>query len=167
MDICVIDWRAFTPIIASLIATGIASFTALYISRKCSKQKGAEIIADESKQVIKDTLEMVKIINYIGSGSSKKDDLKDLDVFKKLFESVVINTAFIEDSIIDNSLKISFSLFSKKSIPINKMISAQKIEVGDTNLSPLISEFNEAAISLVNVLNPYSIYRKPCKFKKK
>ena len=48
MDICAIDWRAVTPLLASIIAAG----TALYISNRWSKQKGSEVVALEAKEII-------------------------------------------------------------------------------------------------------------------
>lgn len=165
MDLCVIDWRALTPIIASLIATGIASSTALYISNKWSKQKGGEVIAEEAKQTIKDILGMVKTINYVGHGLCESDKLKEeLDIFLKYYESVVINTSFIKDSISDDDLKKAFKLYTESGLKITSKIFTNTIKVGDEKLHEIIREFGERAFDLLNTLSPYSTYRKVCKF---
>lgn len=164
MDLCVIDWKVIAPILASLIASG----TALYISNKWSRQKGGEVIATESKQVIKDVLDLVKIINYIAYGLKKNEDFnEEFAKFESGYELVVINTAFIEDCILDDNLKVYFSRFAKSSLKVKRMIKNDNKIPGDIELEEAINQFNEEAIQLVNTLNPYSIYRKECKFKSK
>lgn len=165
MDLCVVDWGAISSIAAALIASG----TALYISNKWSKQKGGEVIATESKQVIKDILELVKIINYFENGPKKKDeDLEaEFEKFVNGYDFVVINTAFIEDCLVDDDLKVNFDSFSVSSLKVKRIIKENNKRPGDKELARAVHEFNIEAIKLVNTLNPYSTFRKGCKFKLK
>ncbi|WP_180023397.1 hypothetical protein [Acinetobacter sp. YH1901134] len=163
-----VDWKAIAPIISGLMASTIAALTALYISNKWGKQKGGEVIATESKQAIKDILELVKIINYFDKGVVNEDDLNE--EFKKFangYDFIVINVAFIEDCLVDNNLKTSFDEFTISSLRVKSLISYENKRPGDKVLSNAIREFNNEAIKLVNSLNPYSTYRKECKFKLK
>lgn len=153
MDLCVLDWKAFTPIVASLIASG----TALWISNKWNKQKGGEVVANESKQVIKDLLEMVKILNFIKSDMyERKDKEIEFKKFKVLYDSTVIGILYMDDCIIVDGLKLKL-----------KDLTNAGNEIKIRNDLSYVSNFSVSAINLVNLLNPYSIYISPCKFKSK
>lgn len=67
MDACVIDWKAITPLIASIIA----SSTALYISNKWKTQKGKEVLANESKALLLELYELRRQTNFLESNGPK------------------------------------------------------------------------------------------------
>lgn len=166
MDLCVIDWKAVTPIIAALIASSIAALTALYISNKWNKQKGGEVIANEAKQVIKDTLELIKTINLIDHSHYKIVDVElEYENFLKTYDSVVTNCSYIDNSIIDVKLSYALDDLSENTFSFKEKFRDLKIKPGSSDLSNSIEVFSESAIKLVDLLTPYSNYRKKCKFK--
>ena len=165
---CSVDWGIVKDILVALIGAGIPSVVALFVFLKWKDQKGSELIASESRQVIKEALELVKIINYIGHGFYENEDLEiEIEKFLNGFESVVINTAYIEDCLIDDELKENLSIFSHKSLEFKNAITKEKKRAGDKGLNKVIKDFNEGAANLVNTLNPYSTFKKTCKFKLK
>lgn len=100
MDLCVVDWKAITPLIACLIAAG----TALYISNKWSKQKGAEVIAIESKNILINLEKLALIQNEIffwfGLNAGKVDE-KLFQEFKQLKDSLENSTMLLNHAITD------------------------------------------------------------------
>jgi len=98
MDLCVVDWGAISSIAAALIASG----TALYISNKWNKQKGAEVIANEAKRLLVELAELRLLIKKIYSGTLAGEDLeqaiKSFD-YQKNTISVIID--FLDKEITD------------------------------------------------------------------
>lgn len=168
MDLCVFDWRAITPIIAALIASG----TAWGISNKWNNQKGSEVVASEAKQTIKDLLEVIKIVNYIKSGSyDERTDKEQFDRFELLFESIVPSILYIDDCIHIDDLKTNLFEFTSD---VNELIKLKRNNSFNFNsekyknrLDSVIDSLSQHGMDVVNILHPYSIYRKKFKFKSK
>lgn len=79
MDICSIDWSAFTPLLASVIASG----TALFISNKWSGQKGREVLASESKNLLTELYALREHMDFIDESSEKDIQLAhEISVFE-------------------------------------------------------------------------------------
>lgn len=113
MDLCVIDWKVIAPILASLIASG----TALYISNKWSGQKGKEVLASEAKNLLSDLYELRSHIELLDSN-------KIIDDKKFLEEIVGFND---RNSRIKNSLLfLSKELNAKYLVDFNEFIENLK-----------------------------------------
>ncbi|MHA3068777.1 hypothetical protein ACX1N4_07330, partial [Acinetobacter sp. ANC 3789] len=83
MDICSFDFNLaskFIPLITPIVA--------IYIFKKWKKQKGSEVIANESKEAIKDLLELSVInFNIVFGGSKSRAELESkLSKFKEISE---------------------------------------------------------------------------------
>ena len=85
-----VDWKVVAPMISGAIATTVTAITALYISNKWSRQKGAEVVADEAKNTIKEIFELNKILsrikNYAITDNELKGVIEDLGYLKDIIK---------------------------------------------------------------------------------
>lgn len=159
MDLYVVDWRAVAPILASLIA----SFTALFIANRWRNQKGAEVVANEVKDDIKDILEIIRIVSYITSDNTTPEQHSDyFKTFKLLYESVVRNSLYIENCVVIDGFKDQMIDFFEHCRDLLWVDSEYK-----ENFKKKSGYINSTGIAMVNILLPYSIYQKKFNFRKK
>ena len=168
MDLCVLDWKAFTPIVASLIASG----TALWISNKWNKQKGGEVIANEAKQTIKDLLEIINISYYMNSYTASPELIAEkLKQFELLSEQILRSSLFIDECIVIDNLKFKLNEFNELCWAV-KDISLESDPVRNHNefknkLAGKVGYIGSSGICMVKILLPYSIYQDKINFRKK
>lgn len=158
-------------IVVAIISAGIPSGIAWLIFKKWGNQKGTEVVANESKQAIKDILEVIKIMNFI---EFERYDLKEYEKqfnrLKAIFEFSVVSILFIDDCVIVNDLKGRFGEFAK--------ITNEYIHLKDRNalnynnqdfkdeLKSKVVIAGKKGIDVVNKLRPIAIYDKKIKLKK-
>lgn len=172
MDLCVVDWKAITPIFAALIASGIASGTAFYISSKWRKQKGAEVIANEAKQTIKDLLEIIKIVHIITNKNSTPDEsIDDFKVFKQLYEPIARSSLYINNCVEIDGFKEKMEGFFNSCLEFMKLEPEFKPKFYNDefrkNVEKKVNLIGSTGITMVNTLIPYSTYQKEFIFKNK
>lgn len=159
MDLCVVDWRA----VATLLASLIASSTALYISNKWKGQKGGEVVANEAKQTIKDLLEIIRIVGYITSDNTTPEQHSDyFKAFKSLYESVVRSSLYIDNCVEIEGFKDQMNEFFEHCRSLLWVDSEYK-----ENFKKKSGYIGSTGITMVNILIPYSIYQEKFKFRKK
>lgn len=170
MTYCYFDWNIaskFIPLVSPFLTVIIAICVYLY----WHKQKAKEVMANEAKQCIKDLLEMIKIMNYLKVGKYKKVEEQEqaFSKFKVLFEQTIINIMYIDDCVKIENLKEEKFDFSKAGNEFIKLKSNNSADFDNSKfLSQLdeeVKEFCEKGINIVNLLKPYSLYRKTFKFK--
>ncbi|MDM1736670.1 hypothetical protein HX112_08940 [Acinetobacter towneri] len=156
MDLCVVDWKAITPICAALIASG----TALYISNKWNKQKGAEVLAGEIKNSIKDILEIIKIVHNLSKNDITSEQYSEyFNTFKSLCESVLRSSSYIETCVEIDGFKAQMDEFFKHCYELIWGKSDVK------SFSDKSKYIRMTGITLIITLTPYSIYQEKFKFR--
>lgn len=164
MDLCVVDWRAITP----LVASGFAAFVALYISNKWNKQKGAEVIANEAKAYLIKLSELqslqgdiLKSIIESNGYDVNKSAIKEFkDKHDQLANSVVflgfaINSVQFSD---DSSTLFSQTIFFQKDV--NDYLNNEK------NVDQIRGIDPSLAYKLTEDLLKYALYEKTIKKRK-
>lgn len=163
-----VDWKAITPICAALIASGVA----LYISNRWKNQKGAEVIADEAKQNIKDILELIKVAYEMVSNNCTADQsYENFKIFVKLHERIVRSSLYINDCTDVDGFKPKMEEFFEHCIKVQLTGRDFKPKENNpefkSNLKDVINYLGSTGINMVNILIPYSIYQKKFIFKNK
>ncbi|MEJ5037997.1 hypothetical protein WH285_13750 [Acinetobacter johnsonii] len=135
-------------------------------------QKGAEVVAYESKQNIKDLLEIIKIVHLIINNNTTPDQCEeDFKAFKPLYESIVRNSLYINDCVEIDGFKEKMNDFFDHCLELLKMEYDFKRNFyniktrGKAELE--IGYIGAIGIDLVNILIPYSTYQKEFIFKHK
>lgn len=158
MDLCVFDWKAIAPIIASLIASGMA----LFIANRWKNQKGAEVVANEIKNDIKDILEIIRIVSHITSDQTTPEQRSDyVKTFKLLYESIMRSSLYIENCVVIEGFEDEMSKFFDQCGVLLWVDSEYK-----ENFQKRFGYINSTGIAMVNILLPYSIYQKKFNFRK-
>lgn len=166
MDICSFDFdlaTKFIPLITPIVA--------IFIFRKWRKQKGSEVIANESKEAIKDLLELSVINqNIVFEGSKNKAELESkLSKFKEVSEKAHRAMLFIntDQKVVKLGQLLPDYFIYKESVyhPMKSVISSSDemqivefMQLEATKQNAL--RLNECITNLINVLHPYSVYKK-------
>lgn len=163
MDLCVIDWRAVTPIIASIIASGVA----LYISNKWNGQKGIEVIANEAKYSLQYLAELQRLQCEI-SASIQKSEKKELnqiriDRFKIVKDLFSNSTVILDHSIDDPELQAHISTISSEAINFIKQVEEYYFNKDTTAVKALINVGLASVVTLK--LLRYALYYPKFKLK--
>lgn len=168
MDLCVVDWRAVTTLLASLIA----SSTALFIANRWKNQKGAEVVANEIKNTIKDLLEIINISYHMNSYTASPELIAEkLKQFELLSEQILRSSLFIDECIVIDNLKLKLNEFNELCWAV-KDIGLESDPVRNHNefknkLAGKVGYIGSSGIGMVNILIPYSTYQEKFIFKKK
>lgn len=166
MEICSFDFdlaSKFIPLITPIVA--------IYIFKKWNKQKGSEVIANESKEAIKDLLELSVInLNIVFEGSRSNVELESkLLKFKEISEKahramLFLNTERNVEKL--DSLLPDYFIY-KESVyhPIKNVVSCsdgiqvvQFLQLEGTKQNTL--RLHECIDKLISILYPYSVYKK-------
>ncbi|MDO6643820.1 MULTISPECIES: hypothetical protein [Acinetobacter] len=166
MDICSFDFNLaskFIPLVTPIVA--------ICIFKKWKKQKGSEVIANESKEAIKDLLELSVInLNIVYEGSKSKTELESkLSRFKEVSEKAHRAMLFLNTD--QNVVKLGQLLpeyfINKESVyhPIKNVVGCSDemqivefIQLEGTKQNTL--RLNKCIDKLITILYPYSIYKK-------
>lgn len=168
MDLCVVDWKAITPLVASLFAACVA----LYISNKWNKQKGSEVIANEAKQTIKDLLEIINISFHMNSHTASPESIAEkFKEFEILSGQILRNSLFIDECIVINDFNSLLTKFNElcwevKDVGLEYDPVKNHKEFKD-KLSGKVGYIGSEGISMVKILIPYSTYQREFVFKRK
>lgn len=176
MVLCEIDWKS----LATLISPIITGTVALFIFFNWKNQKGTEAIALESKETIKELLNLVYISGKLESTPSYTSERGSIEFevnqFFSVVDVVIKRLYFIDNAIIEPELKIftenfqdyqsSFIKFHNRRtyrlVPLTNLLSADPIP------SPNYRSFEEYKSNIDNILQilqPYSTFQKTPKFK--
>ncbi len=161
MDLFVVDWKAITPILAALIASG----TALCISNKWSGQKGAEVVADEAKQTIKDLLEIINISYNMNSYTASPELIEEkIKRFELLSEQILRSSLFIVECTLNDDLKKELDSFNQlcwavKDICLESDPARNHHDVKN-KIAGKVSYIGSTGMQMVKILIPYSMYQK-------
>ena len=140
MDVCSLDWGA----ISTIIGAGIASATALYISRQWRDQKGSEVIANEAKSLFYDVCEHRKHIDYILNYEVTKNGLiKAVVGIENLIITINDKISFLYENIDDNERKYSLDFYKKSINNLNEYISKLVDEKEYENINDLVKEIQQ------------------------
>ncbi|MNR86960.1 hypothetical protein D3C72_178190 [compost metagenome] len=178
MTICDNDLK----ILVQLISTFITATVALYIFFNWKKQKGTEVIANESKEAIKELLDMVYIASKLEGYKYHQEDLSQiknhLEKFSTTGDLVIKRLYFINQSIDVKKLKDSIDNYQLNEIGlINHHDKCIKDPFLRPNLSSTNKQKNTASKNIyftqfiinadiiISLLQPYSTYRSTPKFK--
>jgi len=152
-------FKALTPYILALIVLVIWHW-----------QKGKEVIANESKETIKNLLQIRELsINLIHNKFEDKTEIiKQLSEFKEKSESIYRSILFLENSKmvsgLDSLHKQYYVTYVDIYHPID--ISINKVDIdkikniikNEKNISNLII-FNNTCSEIIKILYPYSLYK--------
>lgn len=161
MDICAIDWRAVTPLFASILAAG----TALYISNKWSKQKGSEVVASEAKEIIYKLKDIQRFFSTYNE--TIRDDNCDeiINEYKLLHSELVHKIDFLFKSIENKSDKRKLLEFVL-ALQIDSILRTKRIinktkkgeEINDI-FKMMAENFNNNQVNIIPILMKYALYR--------
>lgn len=153
----------FIPLITPIVA--------IYIFKKWKKQKGSEVIANESKEAIKDLLELSVInTNIVFGGSKSKTELESkLLKFKEIAEKSHRAMLFLTtdqdidklDLLLPNYYQYTESIYHSINNVVacsNDMQVLQFMQLEMTKQNTL--RLNECINKLISILYPYSVYKK-------
>ena len=168
MDLCVVDWRAIAPIFAALIASG----TALYISNKWNKQKGAEVVANEAKQTIQDILEIINISYQMNSIVASPDfNAEKFKQFELLNEQILRSSLFINECIVIDDFKLLLDEFHQQCLSVKDIgFEFDPLKNNKKFKDELVDKARNVGRSgsiMADMLIPYSTYQKEFIFKKR
>lgn len=166
MDICSFDFdlaSKFIPLITPIVA--------ICIFKMWKKQKGSEVIANESKEAIKDLLELSVINqNIIFESSKSKAELEaKLSKFKEVSEKAHRAMLFLNadqkivklGQLLPNYFVYKESVYHPMKSVIGNSDEMQIIEFMQLEATKQNAlRLNECITNLINVLHPYSIYKK-------
>lgn len=168
MDVCSWDWGA----ISTIIGAGIASATALYISRQWRNQKGSEVIANEANKAFK-VLSEIEILSFSALKHFKDDNYKHLvstyteyqDKYEILRDSILLILYVVSDS----SLKDKYSNFDNTYENFSKVIS-NKLEYdsfNDSNIDELTRNIDDIVFTkhsysneIKIILSEYALFKR-------
>lgn len=180
MDVCSWDWGAIGSFVgagATLIGAVIASRVAWCISKQWKDQKGSEVIANETKELIKDITQSISLLGniiYDDTNSTIKNEniisnflnIKrlDLEIHRKIY--------FIENTIIFYNLDKIYKDFN---ILNSSIIDSLGYRIDNNDFKeyeryrPLLEEkyikLCDLSDNLIIKLSPLSLYREEIKFK--
>lgn len=152
----------------SLLGSLVTAYVAINIFGKWKEQKGSEVVANESRELIKDLLLLVQILGYLKSNKYEENEIiNKCKEFMEVNTDIVKKNLYLKSIINDTKLEKSVSEYNNKNIEIRDLIeeSISKNQLVKIKES-LFKEYGDKAFYLVNILKPYTIYRKDIKFKK-
>lgn len=171
MDVCVIDWGAIAGFTGAIAAIASPIIVAIYLYKKWHDQKGKEVIANESKKLIKDLSELSLInqsLRYEGS-KNKEDLLNKIMKFNNLSNESSRSLLFINKSISNHDLENLVSDFNTRKDRIYNTIyntvnnSVDVFQIINFIQSEFftkdINDFNLAIENIVTIVHPYSLYK--------
>ena len=164
MDLCVVDWRAITPLVSSVFAACIA----LYISNKWNKQKGAEVVANEAKAYLIKLSELQSlqgvILKSIIESNGYDVNKSAIKEFKEKHDQLANSVVFLGFAI--NSVQFSndsSTLFSQTKIFQNDVHDYLNNE---KNVNQIRGIDPSLAYKLTEDLLKYALYKKKIKKRK-
>lgn len=135
-------------------------------------QKGAEVVAYEAQQNIKDLLEIIKIVHLMTNNNTTPGQCdEDFKAFKPLYESIVRNSLYINDCVEIDGFKGKMNDFFDHCLDLLRMEYEFKLKFYNsefrTEAKVKVGYIGGIGIDLVNILIPYSTYQKKFVFKHK
>lgn len=166
MDLCVVDWKVFSPIIAALIA----SCTALYISNKWRSQKGSEVIASHAIETIFKMSELSRFFTR-NMRSFDLNHIKNFnEEFDQLYKEITMKIDFLSQAPIsmkDRKQFIQFGIeFIGLYILIRSKIESKELSLLEKNklLKQTSDKYRDLRIPVVETLMNYSLFKDGVKF---
>ncbi|MCH7294111.1 hypothetical protein [Acinetobacter higginsii] len=165
MDLCVVDWKAITPIIAASIAACIASFTAFKISNRWSNQKGSEVIANEAKEAIYQINELSKFYQqYLNNFNPQNLDIL-LNEHQLIFKDLIHKIDFIFNTPINRDdrkilLEVALNLNKYNILCIGKLDSNKTHAELEELLLRAFNDFSVQKKILIKLLMDYALFKK-------
>lgn len=174
MILCDVDWKAIAAIISPIITSSVA----LFIFFNWRKQKGAEVIALESKETIKELLDISNTLNRLERISSHKqhkaDIEREIEKFVVVSDTALKRLFFINYSINDYKIDKKINLFQNFATSILRFHNHRLNYLVDTSFSsnivpssnsPDFQKLTDQIDDLLIFLQPFSIYKTPPNFK--
>ncbi|MDR0238123.1 hypothetical protein [Acinetobacter sp.] len=179
MALCEIDWKS----LATLISPIITGTVALFIFFNWKNQKGAEAIALESKEAIKELLDLVYIsgkLEHTPSYTTERNSMEfDVNQFFSVVDVVIKRLYFLDNAIYEPELKIfteNFQDYQSGFIKfhdrrINNLVPISNLLIADSNIVIPSSnyrsfeKYKSYIDNILQILQPYSTFQKTPKFK--
>jgi hypothetical protein len=171
MDLCVIDWIIIKDILVALIGAGVPSAVAIYIFYNWKKQKGSEVIANESKQNIKGLLEIIKSTALMTmEGSTPDGAFNEFHHLKLEYDPIVKSILYLDDCVEINGFKGKMDAFFTSYLELMELKKEFKPRFYNPQFKEVIKSraqsVQETGMDIVNILIPYSTYQRKVIFKK-
>ena len=168
MDFCVVDWGIVKDILVAFISAGVPSVVAWLIFQNWRNQKGSEVIASEAKQSVKDLLEARRILEFIFEDLPDTGTIDgDLKNLKVLFLNTMRSISYIEEGVFVDNLRRHFGELSHKTGQLFGLHYSKTLNIECKEHILLKDDLIESIDKVIDILNPYSIYKVKFQFRSK